>query len=128
MRHDGSSDSVQSQDDGSTPMALIPAEDRHITVTRENTMVVTASAAYHPAVRKYFFKYFAQQLEQSDGLTTLCAMVQLSSKAMSLHDDARVRRQAPTVSSVLRQPLILPRAAAFDKKKVQQYKQQKGNT
>ena len=114
------SNRFQFQHDGDTRLALIPADERHIIVARENTMVVTASAAYNPALRKYFFKYFAHQLEQSDGITSVSTMVQLSSKAMSLHDDVSVRHQAPAVSSLMRQPLILPRAAAFDKKKVQQ--------
>lgn len=108
-------------------MSIVPVADvQHISVMRANTMVVTSAAAFHSAARIYFFKYFAQQLEQSDGITTVSSMVQLCSKAMSLHSDPDIRRQVPAEYTLLTQPLILPRAAAFDRKKIQEHGHQSG--
>ena len=90
----------------------------HISVLRPNTMVVTATAEYHKATRKIFLTHFAHQLEYADGMKTINSMVQLCSKSMSLHTDEDSRRQAPLTHDLLRQPLILPLAAAFDRKQV----------
>lgn len=91
----------------------------HISVLRPNTMVVTATAEYHTATRQIFLTHFSRQLEYADGVTTVNSMVQLCSKSMSLHTDVNSRRQAPLTYDLLRQPLVLPIAAAFEKKKLE---------
>ena len=113
------------QDDeqaNSRSRALIPFNS-HVSVLRPNTMVVTATAEYHQATRIYFFKYMAHQLELADGMTSINMMVQLCSKRMSLHNNDECRAQAPTTYDVLRQPLILPLSASYEKRQLQQRNQ-----
>lgn len=90
----------------------------HISVLRPNTIVITATAEYHKATRKIFMSHFASQMERSDGVKTINSMVQLCSKTMSLDTDVDSRRQAPLTYDLLRQPLILPLAAAYDRMKL----------
>lgn len=107
---------------GPHPQLLAP----HITVLRPNTMVVTATTEYTVAKRDVFLRHFAKELENADGMTTINTMVQLSSRAMSLHHDEDSRKQAPTTYDVLRQPVVLPRSVALDTKRVQDPQQQSG--
>lgn len=90
----------------------------HITMQRQNTYVVAATAERHSATRKYFLKFMGEQIEQADGITSISNMVQLCSKRMSFDMDEDCRQQAPQGYDLLRQPLILPRSLAFDKKQV----------
>lgn len=94
-----------------------------ISVLRPNTMVVTATTPFTLAKRSVFLRHFAKELENANGLSTINTMVQLCSRTMSLHHDKDSRKQAPTTYDVLRQPLILPRSLAYDKKRVQDSKQ-----
>lgn len=115
-----------SSESGENETRAVVLYNLHISIDRANTLVVTATAESYYATRKYFFKYMARQLEQSDGITTINSMVQLCSKAMSMHMDGDCRRQAPLTYDLLRQPLILPRAAADDWKQIQDTGQSKG--
>ena len=78
---------------------------------------VTAESFY--ATRTYFLKHMAKYLENADGSMTFSTMVQLVSRDMSLHPEEDCRRQAPAVYELMRQPLVLPLAAAYERKRVQ---------
>ena len=93
--------------------------DCHISVKRSNTMVVAATAESFYATRTYFLKHMAKYLENADGSMTFSTMVQLVSRDMSLHPEEDCRRQAPAVYELMRQPLVLPLAAAYERKRVQ---------
>lgn len=104
--------------DAETTGSVLPSQTPlicQIIVSRPNTSVIAATAAYHSASRKYFLKYMAEQLEQADGVTNIDSMVQLCSKRMTFDMNEECRGQAPTAYSLLRQPLILPQAPSFVK-------------
>ena len=100
----------------------------HINFRRPNTLVVMATTEYSWAHRGVFFKHLAQELEYSDGISTINSMVQQCSKTMSLDEDEESRRQSPVMYDRLRQPLILPRAKAFDDKQLQDPRNQSGTS
>lgn len=82
-------------------------------------MLVAATAESYYATRSYFLKHMAKLLEDVDGETTFNRIVQLCSRDMSLHPEEECRKQAPATYELLRQPLVLPRSAAYQKKQVE---------
>ena len=98
------------------PAASSIDETSQIIVKRPNTAVISATPPSFSAFRQLFLFFMAQQFRQADGETTLESMVNSCSRMMSQQSDVLYRAQAPSLQSVMRNNLILPKALMYDNK------------